>query len=152
MAKRILENVTIYCIKTQKGNIKGDFVFLNKERAENIANEYTYQDYDVYVDSLVVPFVGKHLSYVDVYRGFDYGINSMYNVCYNSELYPSVELAKQDVKWQQIEQLAINEPEEFNIYRDKICSKDIFEEDWFYGDVMEGKVSAEIKKIRVLRN
>lgn len=153
MAKRILENVTIYFIKTQKGNIKGDSVYLNKEHAERIAYDFnTYYGHDVYIDSIIVPFVGQHLSYVDIYKGFDYGINHMYDVCYKSELYPSVEIAKQNTRWQQIQQQAIEKPEEFNVYQNRICSKDILDHDWYYGDVMEGKVNAEIKKLRVLRN
>lgn len=151
MSKVITNNVTIFIIRSQRNNIKGDCVFLNEQQAKNMKEEYDYQGYNVYIDSLIIPFVGKYVSYIDLYKGFDYGFSDMYDVCYKSQLYPSVELAKTDKCWLNIIKAVNEKPEEFNIYQNKICSKDIFGDDWFYGDVMEGKFCAEIRKLKVIR-
>ena len=50
--------------------------------------------------------------------------------------------------------LFINKLKELDItyvFTDKICNKDWGGHDWYYGDVMEGKVNAEIKKLKVVR-
>jgi len=151
LAKRIMNNITVFAIRTQSNSIKGDSVFLSKEHAEYMNSQYMYDGYDTYIDSIELPFVGKYVSYVQIYRGFDYGIGNIYDVCYKSELYPSVESAKQNNNWKKIVERSINQPEEFNVYKDKICNKDWGGHDWYYGDVMEGKVNAEIKKLKVVR-
>ena len=51
MAKRIMDNITVFVIRTQSNNIKGDSVYLNKEQAEYMADQYMYNNDDVYIDS-----------------------------------------------------------------------------------------------------
>jgi len=152
MAKRIMNDVTVFVIRSQIGNsIKGNCVFLNEELAKSLEYDYTHLDgSDVYLDSITLPFVGKYVSYVHVYRGFDYDYPGMHDAIYKSELYPSTEFARLSKAWKQIEQQVIEKPEEFNVYSNKICSKDYGGDDWYYGDVMEGKVSAEIKRLKVI--
>jgi len=152
MAKRIMSEVKVFAIRSQRDNsIKGGKVFLNEEIAKSLEYDYTHlEGSDVYLDSITLPFIGKHVSYVDVYRGFDYDFPGMHDVHYKSELYPSTEQAKSSRAWKQIEQQVAKEPEEFNVYQDKICSKDYGGEDWCYGDVMEGKISAKIKRLKVI--
>jgi len=152
MAKRIMNEIKVFVIRSQRDNsIKGGKVFLNEDSAKSLEYDYTYsQGNDVYLDSITLPFVGKHVSYVHIYRGFDYDFPGMYDAVYKSELYPSREQAKASKAWKRIEQQVIEKPEEFNVYPNKICSKDYGNEDWYYGDVMEGKVSAEIKRLKVI--
>jgi len=151
MAKRIMNNITVFVIRTQSNSIKGDSVFLSKEHAEYMNSQYMYNNDDTYIDSVELPYVGKYVSYVSIYKGYNYGMHNMYDVCYRSQLYPSVELAKQNNNWKEIQQNAINQPEEFNVYKNTICNKDYFGYDWYYGDVMEGKVNAKIRKLKVIR-
>ena len=150
--KRIMNEVKVFVIRSQRDNsIKGDRVFLNMESAKSLEYDLiAYEDQDVYLDSITLPFVGKHISYVNIYRGFDYDFPGMHDVHYKSELYPSIEQAKLSKAWKKIEQQVSEQPEEFNVYQDKICSKDYGGEDWYYGDVMEGRVSAEIKRLKVI--
>ena len=152
MAKRIMNEIKVFVIRSQRDNsIKGGKVFLNEDSAKSLEYDYTYsQGSDVYLDSIILPFVGKYVSYVSVYRGFDYGYPGIHDVTYKSELYPSTELAQSSKAWKQVEQQVIEKPEEFNVYPNKICSKDYGDDDWYYGDVMEGKVSAEIKRLKVI--
>lgn len=152
MAKIIMDNVIVYAITSQRNNnFKGDCVYLNKEHAEKARENYMYSGYETYLQPISLPFAGKHASYISIYKGYDYGINNMYDIIYNSSLFSSVSLAKQDDAWQEIVQMMENNLEKFNVYYNKICSKDTFGEDWIYGDVMEGKVSAEIKKLKIIR-
>jgi len=152
MAKRIMNEVKVFVIRSQRdSSIRGERVFLNEQYAKSLEYDCTYLGgEDVYIDSITLPFVGKHVSYVDVYRGFDYDYPGMHDAVYKSELYPSIEQAKSSRAWKQIEQEVAKDPEEFNVYQDKICSKDYGGEDWYYGDVMEGKVSAKIKRLKVI--
>jgi len=140
---------TIYVIRSNKNDsIKGDKVYLNKEDAEKqIYYADLYENY--YVDSIELPFVGKYVSYVRMYCGFDYGMDSMYDVVYKTDLFPSVEKAKETKLWKDTEKLVVEKPDEFNVYPNKICSRDFGTDDWYYGDVMEGKINTEIKRLKV---
>jgi len=152
MANRIMDTTVIFVIKSIHTNeIKGETVYLSKEKAERRVSEYEFNGESVYVDSIELPFVGKYVSYVDIYKGFDYGMQEMYDVCYKSDIYPSTETAKMHMRWLRIVENAKTSPERFNIYRDKICSKDWNGDDWVSGDVMEGNMSAEIMKLKVIR-
>lgn len=155
MAKVINHKIEIYVIINSKGKVSGDRVFLNKNIAETALSwDRQTKSEDLYLDTITLPFVGQHLSYIHIYRGFDYdyGSGSMHDVCYTSDLYPSVELAKADDGWKSIMRIVDHHPEKVNVYPNKICSKDgIDNSDWYYGDVMEGKFVAEVRKLKVDR-
>jgi hypothetical protein len=73
----------------------------------------------------------------------------MYDDITTTILFPSVELAKYSQLWQTFERKALADKESHNFYENKICSKDGPLDDWWYGDVMEGKFSMEIKRYKV---
>lgn len=132
-------------------DITGDKVFISRERAEDEIyycneNESSYE-----IGSVKLPFVGKYVSMVNAYFGFDYGMVSMFDICHRSRFYPSVEKAKSDKLWIESEQRSIAKPDEFNKHPLRICSKDIFGTDWIYGDFMEGNSCTDIVKYRVVR-
>lgn len=146
MTGRVMTNVKIFIVRSQQDNsIGGDCVFLNEQRAKSYAE---YME-NLYVDSIVLPFIGKHVSFVRIYKGFDY-FPYMHDVCYKSQLYPSVAQAKESDAWKQIENLVTKNPEKFNVHDNKICSRTVFGDDWCYGDIMEGKFSAEIINLKVV--
>ena len=147
-----MDNVTIFVLKSSLDNsIKGKEVFLSEARAKRIQDDYAwcYDNYNIYIDSIELPFVGKYVSYIQVYHGFDYGRDSMYDVVNNSNLFPSIEKAKETKLWKNVLNLVAEKPDEFNVYPNKICSRDFGTDDWYYGNVMEGKINAEIKRLRV---
>lgn len=151
MANRVLNQVRVYLIKSQNNRIKGDSVYLDEKTAKDMKYNYEFSGCNVYLDSVVLPFAGKYVSFIDIYRGFDYGYPGMYDVVQTSELYPSVEFAKKDTIWQNLLKRVEKNNEEFNVYENRICSRECLGTDWFYGDVMEGKISAQIKKLRIVR-
>lgn len=157
MPKEIMNDVTIYMIMSRRVGIKsncvrGKYVYLNEEKAEAEKQKYLSTDYDVYIDSINLPFAGKYVSYINIYRGFDYNYGvGIYDVAYRSELYASTELAKQNHSWREVYLRMQQNPDQFNVYDNKICSRDTGGEDWTYGDVMEGNLVAEIKKLKIIR-
>ena len=165
MANRIMDTTVIFVIKSIHTNeIKGETVYLSKEKAERRVSEYEFNGESVYVDSIEsgnssVLVTNKYPKMTIVSGSgpfpegdyFEYGMQEMYDVCYKSDIYPSTETAKMHMRWLQIVENAKTSPERFNIYRDKICSKDWNGDDWVSGDVMEGNMSAEIMKLKVIR-
>lgn len=159
MSKKI-ENATVYLIRNSKGEINQKGAYLDcdmaKEAAYYLNCQYGYDEAPCYyVDSIELPFVGRHIYLVDMYRGFDYdffGTPGMHDVTNSKSqiVYPCLEYAKKDPVWISCEQASKEAPKDYHVYPTKICSDD-YGNDWFYGDVMEGKFSTEIVKIKVKR-
>ena len=79
------------------------------------------------------------------YYGFDYdysagGIISRYEY---STLFHSIMAAKKSKSWIEVEKLAKERPKDY-IVQDRMIATDCGGEPFIYGDVMEGKINAEI--------
>ena len=75
----------------------------------------------------------KHIAFVHAYDGYDYYFDG--NGFYDSEkisiVYASARDAKLDPIWINYENYARKNPERFNFYEERICSKDVFDEDFY---------------------
>jgi len=153
MSKIINNETEIYFITNKKSNVLYGKVYLDKQKAQNNCNYHKCREdkENLYIDSIIVPFVGKNLYFIHLYKGFDYGMSDIHDIYFNTNLYPSIESIKQNETWNNYYQKAKDNPEKFNIYDDRICSKDIFREDWLYGDVMESNINLKIIKVKVIR-
>lgn len=135
-------------------------VFLDKSVAISIAEErnmeYGSNTYVVRKDSF--PYIGKYVSFIYLYRGFDYGFDysfgggsmTMSDAIYISKLYPSLIEAKTDPVYKSCMDKAMENPEKHIISDRLICSKD-GDGEWFYGDIMEGKFNMKILRARVIK-
>lgn len=152
------ESIKVFFITdgTDDITVKHDTMFLSEARAKDVLDHYkAYEDKYYYLSSKTFPFVGKYISQVEVYWGFDYSLSNtdgiIGDVIYKSLLYPSVELSKASKLWQSTKERALRRPEEHNFCEDKICSKDFMDEDFEYGDVMEGKFNMRINRYKIDR-
>jgi hypothetical protein len=157
--ENIMENqkdVTIFFITDGSNNIKHHTMFLSETKAKEAVDHYQEFTGRYYtLSSITIPFVGKYISQVEVYYGFDYsfslnGGSSINDVISKSELYPSTELAKNSELWKTNNKRALVDATKHNFYENRICSKDGFD-DFFYGDIMEGKFNMEIKRYKVYK-
>lgn len=159
MSKKI-ENATVYIIRNKKGTINQKQAYMDynmaKEAVYYLDCQYGYgNESNYYIDKVELPYVSRNIYLVDFYRGFDYsfdGSPGMYDVTNskNQSIYPSIAEAKKDPIWISSEALAKEDPENHHVYPTKICSDD-YGMDWCYGDVMDGKFSTKIVKIKVRR-
>ena len=139
--------------------IIGGAVYLNEKQAneemmweENRSGRY---DGAYFIGSTKLPFVGKHISQVEVYHGFDYAFAAngpfINDIIKKSSLYPSVTLAKQSELWLEYKHKAEAEPDKYNFHDNTIASKDHEDSDFMYGDAMEGKFNMQVKMYKVIR-
>lgn len=149
--------VRVFYAVNMQGRIVHNRMYLSESRAQDYVqsqNDYNCKEYSVRSQEL--EFAGKHISQVEVYRGFDYTFDGhsggIYSVFTTSLLFPTIDLAKQSKLWEVFKNKAESDRDKHNFYENKICSKNSpFDNDWSYGDVMEGKFSMEIKRYKVDR-
>ena len=153
--------VKLCVIKDSKKDIVVDAAIDTIDNRKILLNIYDFKNnceegYErFYLDEIELPFIKKYLSYIRLYKGYDIdwgfgsGGSSFTDVIYFSDIYPTATNAKEDEIWKIFEKKALDSPDRFNFYHERICSKDIFDEDFCHGDVMEGKFNMEIKKIRI---
>lgn len=148
----------LYVIVNDKGNVLGDKAFVSSDVAEQARNDmecyspFRNEGYHlgiVNINDDSFP-IGRHIYFATIYRGFDYGWDSMYDVTsQDAQFYTCKSDLKSGEFWSKWLKETHGKECDFNFYEDRICSKDVFEDDWRYGDVMEDKFSLEIRKLRV---
>lgn len=157
MSSLIDTETVVYIVRNRDGHLNKKKGFLHKDGAMSyildLASQYgnSYEDY--YIEDVVVPFLGQNIYYIHLYRGFDYnygsGMSDVTNAK-NEKFFACKDHAKEDPLWKKYEDISQKDPENHHISDTKICS-DEYGEEWFYGDVMEGKFEIEILPIKISR-
>lgn len=153
------EGIEVFFITGSDGSIKHKTMFISEDKAKKALMDYIYEDRCFHLSSQTFEFVGKYLSQVEVYTGFDYNYGhstggNIVDVIHRSSLYPSVELSKTSKLWQSFKRNALLKPKDHNFYENSICSKEDScngKNDFYFGDVMESKFNMKIKRYKVDR-
>ena len=109
---------------------------------------------DFHIEEYDLPFVGRHVYYLNYYKGYDYNYEngSVYNVSANQGLFACKNHCKQSDLWKEcMSRISLNNIGDYLILDDGIgFADDCFKGNLFtYGDVMENKWSLTIEKMRV---
>lgn len=126
-------------------------VFTNKERATRTVDDMNcFAGYEKYeLKEFDLPFIGRSVCYVSGYYGFDYDFDRIYDIESITNIFACNDHAKKSKLWKKATADSNGNNDKFIITDTKIASKDLFGEEFIYGDCMEGMFNVSIERIRV---
>lgn len=128
----------IYCGKNRKGVWKASL------------DESKVRKFDDVFESEVETIHNDKVYLIRTYYGFDYGVQSIYDVVkYVPQVFHSVLAAKKNDIWKEREKLAKENPEKYHVTPFSIATDD-FGEPFMYGDAMAGNFNMQIISVRVV--
>jgi len=106
------------------------------------------------VSEVLLPFIGRSVSYIEIYRGYDYNFRTgkMFDNIKFGGIYACNKHAKESSAWIEFEKIAKANPDNHSFTETMIASKDCYGNTFDWGDVMDGHFNMQIKRIRVIHN
>lgn len=142
----------LYTLVDLEGRILTSSIFRTKESANKLLYELDCGGYDADIKEVEVKFAKRSVCFLHLYSGYDYGIDSMYDVISQSEIFSCSEEAKKHRWWTQAVERYKECPENHFMDDNLICSYDAdLDEKFYYGDVMECKFRLSIERLKVRR-
>lgn len=128
----------IYCGKNRKGVWKASL------------DESKVRKFDDVFESEVEMIHNDKVYLIRTYYGFDYGMQSMYDVVkYVRQAFHSVSAAKKNDIWKERENLAKESPEKYHVTPFSIATDD-FGYPFTFGDAMAGNFNMQIIGVKVI--
>lgn len=142
----------LYALVNLEGRILTSSIFRTKESANKLLYELACGGYDADIKEVEVKFAKRSVCYLHLYSGYDYGVDSMYDISHKSEIFSCSEEAKKHRWWIQAVKRYEASPENYFMDDNLICSYDrILDEKFCFGDVMEDKFRLSIERLKVRR-